>query len=263
MAHEFSEPGRTNRALDSALTGIQLYFRAPPRLEAQQRRCSFKTTMPRGMYALPQSGDASRRKTSTSYCSSTRSRLGSGGAENGTAKRLRLRAHSTGSRNRTTIGVERYRWSHSYVKQLLGSMEVAGYEKRHTRAQLGIGQRTISGSPNDYSSEQSEGRTDRYTVDRQQVTWVSTNPWIKPGRGSGFRQEAILKNGAESDTCAASRGPRTRKWGQMHQYNAGAPFERIAIHVAGPFPLSDQGNWYLLIAMDYFTKWSEAYAVPN
>jgi hypothetical protein len=49
----------------------------------------------------------------------------------------------------------------------------------------------------------------------------------------------------------------------MRQYNVGAPFERIAIDVAGPISQSDQGNRYLLIAMDYFTKWPEAYAIPN
>jgi hypothetical protein len=49
----------------------------------------------------------------------------------------------------------------------------------------------------------------------------------------------------------------------MHQYNVGAPFESIAIDVAGPFPHSDQGNRYLLIAMDYFMKWSQAYAIPD
>jgi transposase InsO family protein len=48
----------------------------------------------------------------------------------------------------------------------------------------------------------------------------------------------------------------------MRQY-VGVPFERIAIDVAGPFPRSDQENGYLLIAMDYFTKWPEAYAIPN
>jgi hypothetical protein len=37
----------------------------------------------------------------------------------------------------------------------------------------------------------------------------------------------------------------------MHQCNVGAFFERIAIDVAGPFPRRDQGNQYLLIAMDY------------
>jgi hypothetical protein len=49
----------------------------------------------------------------------------------------------------------------------------------------------------------------------------------------------------------------------MHQYNVGAPFERIAINVAGRFPRSDQGNRYILIAIDYFTKWPEVYAITN
>jgi hypothetical protein len=49
----------------------------------------------------------------------------------------------------------------------------------------------------------------------------------------------------------------------MQQYNVGAPFERIAIDVAGPFPWNNQGNRYLLITVDYFTKWPEAYTIPN
>jgi hypothetical protein len=49
----------------------------------------------------------------------------------------------------------------------------------------------------------------------------------------------------------------------IHQYNVGVPFERIAVDVAGPFSRSGQGNRYLLIAMDYFTKWPEAYAIPD
>jgi hypothetical protein len=67
----------------------------------------------------------------------------------------------------------------------------------------------------------------------------------------------------ECDTCAASHVPRTRNQGQMHQYNVGALLERIAIDVAGSFPLNNQGNQYLLFAIDYFTKWPEAYAIPN
>jgi hypothetical protein len=67
----------------------------------------------------------------------------------------------------------------------------------------------------------------------------------------------------QRDACAASRGPWTRNRGQMHQYNVGTPFERIAIDVAEPFPWRDQGNRYLLIAMDYFTKWPEVCPIPN
>jgi len=39
--------------------------------------------------------------------------------------------------------------------------------------------------------------------------------------------------------------------------------ERVGIDIAGPFPESDCGNKYILVAMDYFTKWVEAYAIPN
>jgi hypothetical protein len=49
----------------------------------------------------------------------------------------------------------------------------------------------------------------------------------------------------------------------MHQYNVDAHFERIAIDIAGPFPESDRRNRYVLVAMDYFTKWPEVYANLN
>ena len=49
----------------------------------------------------------------------------------------------------------------------------------------------------------------------------------------------------------------------MQQFNVGAPSERIAIDIAGPFPMSERGNRYLLVAMDYLTNWPEVYAIPN
>ena len=49
----------------------------------------------------------------------------------------------------------------------------------------------------------------------------------------------------------------------MQQYNVGAPFERIAMDVAGPFPITDNGNKYVLVVMDYFSKWPEVYPIPN
>ena len=49
----------------------------------------------------------------------------------------------------------------------------------------------------------------------------------------------------------------------MKQYNSGAPFERIAMDVAGPFPTSKLGKKYVLVFMDYFSKQPEVYAIPN
>jgi hypothetical protein len=104
-----------------------------------------------------------RHKTNTSYCSSGSSRLGSGDSENGAIKRPKPRVLSTGGRNQSATGIEIYRRPQPHVQKLLGSVEVARYEKRQTRAQLGIRQRTIYNNPNSYPSEQSKGRADRTT----------------------------------------------------------------------------------------------------
>ncbi|KAJ8381430.1 hypothetical protein SKAU_G00022080 [Synaphobranchus kaupii] len=31
----------------------------------------------------------------------------------------------------------------------------------------------------------------------------------------------------------------------------------------GPFPVTEGGNHYVWVAMDYFTEWREAYAIPS
>ncbi|KAG8199260.1 hypothetical protein JTE90_003684 [Oedothorax gibbosus] len=64
-------------------------------------------------------------------------------------------------------------------------------------------------------------------------------------------------------TCTARKGPNTRTRGRLQRYNVGAPFERIAIDVLGPLPQTTNGNKYILVVMDYFTKWPEAYVIPN
>lgn len=45
--------------------------------------------------------------------------------------------------------------------------------------------------------------------------------------------------------------------------SVGGAMEHVSVDILGPLPLSDQGNGYILVAMDYFMKWPEAYAVPD
>ncbi|GFV47320.1 retrovirus-related Pol polyprotein from transposon 412 [Trichonephila clavipes] len=65
------------------------------------------------------------------------------------------------------------------------------------------------------------------------------------------------------DSCAARKGPRKRNRGRLQLYNVGAPFKRIAFDILGPLPRSSDGNNNILVVMDYFTKWSEVYSIPN
>ena len=65
------------------------------------------------------------------------------------------------------------------------------------------------------------------------------------------------------DLCAQKRGPQKKIKAPMAQYNTGSPMERIAIDVLGPLPITETGNKYILIVADYFTKWVEAYPMPN
>lgn len=42
---------------------------------------------------------------------------------------------------------------------------------------------------------------------------------------------------------------------QLQQYQIGALMKHVGIDIFGSFPTSDQGNYWVLAAMDYFTKW--------
>ena len=48
----------------------------------------------------------------------------------------------------------------------------------------------------------------------------------------------------------------------MKLYQVGAPLERIATDILGPLPLTNDGNLYIIVTADYFTKWTEAFAIP-
>ncbi|GBM75402.1 Transposon Ty3-I Gag-Pol polyprotein, partial [Araneus ventricosus] len=67
----------------------------------------------------------------------------------------------------------------------------------------------------------------------------------------------------ECHACGARKGPKTRTKGRLQRYNVGAPFERMALDILGPFPVTTKGNRYVLVLMGYFTKWPEAIPFPD
>ena len=51
------------------------------------------------------------------------------------------------------------------------------------------------------------------------------------------------------ERCVAVTG---RSHAPLQQYQVGAPMERVGVNILGPFPTTDSGNGYVLVAMDYF-----------
>lgn len=39
--------------------------------------------------------------------------------------------------------------------------------------------------------------------------------------------------------------------------------ERITLDLLGPLPITQLGNEYILVVSNYFTRWVEAYPLPN
>ena len=59
---------------------------------------------------------------------------------------------------------------------------------------------------------------------------------------------------------------RKRRRGQrepLHQYIVGVPMERLAMDVAGPYPVTSAGNQYCLMVGCYFSKWLECFPIPD
>ena len=54
----------------------------------------------------------------------------------------------------------------------------------------------------------------------------------------------------------------TRQKARLGKYVVGALLERVAVNGL-QLIRSTKGNRYLLVVMDYFSKWAEAYALPN
>lgn len=67
----------------------------------------------------------------------------------------------------------------------------------------------------------------------------------------------------ECDTCQRIKGPTDKTKAPLTQLPVGAPMDRVAADVMGPFEVTPRGNQYVLVITDYFTKWVEAYPMKD
>ncbi len=65
-------------------------------------------------------------------------------------------------------------------------------------------------------------------------------------------------------TCCGRRLPPSRPHHPLVQDPVGEPLQRVAVDILGPLePPTNRGNRYVLVVVDYLTKWAEAYAMPD
>ncbi len=65
------------------------------------------------------------------------------------------------------------------------------------------------------------------------------------------------------DRCVARKPPVAKPRAPLQQYLVGDVMERVALDIMGPLPVTTRGNRFVLVIGDQFTKFTEAYGLPN
>ncbi len=97
-----------------------------------------------------------------------------------------------------------------------------------------------------------------------QDTLGRTKLWADYGRDFTGLDFTDVKLRCQSCEDCARRKMTTPKYkAPLKNVQVGSPMQVVAVDILGPLPKSSNGNQYILVAGDYFTRWMEAYAIPN
>ena len=65
------------------------------------------------------------------------------------------------------------------------------------------------------------------------------------------------------EACARRKSTGKKRRAPLQQRRSGSPMERIALDILGPLPETNDGNKYIMVVGDYYTKFVEAYPIPD
>ena len=63
--------------------------------------------------------------------------------------------------------------------------------------------------------------------------------------------------------CAQSKGPSLRPHGHLQKIPFGASLDFVTMDILSGLPTASDGSKYILVVVDEFTKWLEAYSLPD
>ncbi|GMF42734.1 unnamed protein product [Phytophthora fragariaefolia] len=81
----------------------------------------------------------------------------------------------------------------------------------------------------------------------------------------GWRRD-VTEYVRECARCGSGKGSRPGQAGQMQRMPVAdltGPFSMLVVDAVGPLPVAERGNKYILVFVDYFTRWAEAFAVSR
>ena len=63
--------------------------------------------------------------------------------------------------------------------------------------------------------------------------------------------------------CNQNNSPLNNNLGPLGPISVSQPFTFWAVDYMGPLPETSRGNKHILVVVDHFTKWCEAFATPD
>ena len=90
------------------------------------------------------------------------------------------------------------------------------------------------------------------TLGRLQLTWY----W--PGMTADVRRTIRT-----CEVCQVAKQGGCHPPGSRQRLYAGRPWQKVAVDLVGPFPVTPRGNRWILVLADHFTRWHDALPIPD